>query len=664
MNWEVWDMNLKTSLFNKTIIKTDFKRYWWISALLMLLIAIFVLPNLIQETSYWNGNSIEYTKYYAVSDEGLLVWAAAFFTGVLLFSYLHRSNSVSAMHGIPVSRTAQFISHYFAGAVLIAIPAVITTVVMAIELKYYGLGIKYALQYAYTSGVYGFLMLSLSSFSAMIAGNIVAAYVFEFGFAILPFFFWGMLDYLFSVNLYGYVNNTYEFIEKIYITGVENMWSTDSLLLVAIAVVIFAVSFVLYKKRQLEYFDEIVVFKVLRYAFVIVVTCCFSMFSVYLFDQIYSITNIFTAIPLGIIALVATCMINKKAVSFKGTLKPAIIYVACVAICYCVFQFDLTGFEHRVPDADNVESISIENYGMYPYSKMNFDVTEDKINGIDYSDIASDALITSPEEIEKITNFHRSIVNLGKIENDPNPKNVYLEYNLKNGSKIIREYYISSDLSDEYYNTYVASEAYRKVNYPIINDNKKEVSTVTYTGMGISNLDISAVDKDALLQAVVTDIKNVPPKSIENRNYNNIRLINLTYNEIIEYNGKELVYPCRQQVNINDDFVNTLNIIDAEIQKSKYSDKIVKPEDVTSLSLDYSYNDEDGRYIAGDSTIEIGQNDAQEIFNSLYNIQPKNIYTDCYNIGFDFKSTKGEYFININYNYDSLPDVIKKYIKK
>ena len=37
-------MNLKTYLFDKATIKSDIKRFWWVPAIFMLLLALFVLP--------------------------------------------------------------------------------------------------------------------------------------------------------------------------------------------------------------------------------------------------------------------------------------------------------------------------------------------------------------------------------------------------------------------------------------------------------------------------------------------------------------------------------------------------------------------------------------------------------------------------------------------
>ena len=42
-------MNSKISLFSKALVKSDIKRYWWVSAIYMVLTALFILPNAVMK---------------------------------------------------------------------------------------------------------------------------------------------------------------------------------------------------------------------------------------------------------------------------------------------------------------------------------------------------------------------------------------------------------------------------------------------------------------------------------------------------------------------------------------------------------------------------------------------------------------------------------------
>ena len=98
-------MSLKTLLFNKSIIKSDLKRFWWISALGS--IAVFVccvLPLL-----YNSQDIYSVTEEFAYNDFLNIVTFSAFWvlvfsicTPILLFSYLYNAGSVSCIHGLPL----------------------------------------------------------------------------------------------------------------------------------------------------------------------------------------------------------------------------------------------------------------------------------------------------------------------------------------------------------------------------------------------------------------------------------------------------------------------------------------------------------------------------------------------------------------------------------
>ena len=59
-------MNSKISLFNKSVIKSDFKRFWWVSALNTLtVLVVFALPYLYDVIEY--GSKTEISDNYIFS---------------------------------------------------------------------------------------------------------------------------------------------------------------------------------------------------------------------------------------------------------------------------------------------------------------------------------------------------------------------------------------------------------------------------------------------------------------------------------------------------------------------------------------------------------------------------------------------------------------------
>ena len=104
-------MRSATSCFNKTIIRTDVKRFW---PLLFLYTGIWtVMLPVYQWVELDYGYRAHPGDYLYDVLTGSLVMALIFgcLFAVAVFSYLMNSRSVGLMHSLPVSRGTQFNSH-------------------------------------------------------------------------------------------------------------------------------------------------------------------------------------------------------------------------------------------------------------------------------------------------------------------------------------------------------------------------------------------------------------------------------------------------------------------------------------------------------------------------------------------------------------------------
>ena len=107
-------MRSATSCFNKTLIRTDVKRFW---PLLFLYPAVWVIMLPVyqwvdQGLRFGNPGFYPGDYLYDMMFAGLIM--AVIFGGLFsmaVFSYLMNSRSVGLMHSLPVSRGAQFVSH-------------------------------------------------------------------------------------------------------------------------------------------------------------------------------------------------------------------------------------------------------------------------------------------------------------------------------------------------------------------------------------------------------------------------------------------------------------------------------------------------------------------------------------------------------------------------
>ena len=138
-------MSLKQSCF-KSIVKSDLKRAWWISALAALFIFISHTSQLFEYgTGGYNiffgsarfDDALDYANY-ATSNYFIGMFAAVF-TVLFLFSYLNKVNSVSFFHSLPTTRTSLLFSHITSGVIIVIFPMLINTLISLFTI---GKGVK------------------------------------------------------------------------------------------------------------------------------------------------------------------------------------------------------------------------------------------------------------------------------------------------------------------------------------------------------------------------------------------------------------------------------------------------------------------------------------------------------------------------------------------
>ncbi len=666
-------MNLKTSLFDKSIIKSDFKRFWWVMAVFMLMLALFVLPDAVQNSAYPKSFA---DSFYLRTDTGVFSFIFAFGFGGMLFSYLHKGNSASCLHGLPIKRETRYISHILAGVVLLFIPIIISSIVIFIESVCLNSGeifaLKFALKYFYTCGVYILITLMVMIFAAMLSGNTIASYVFAGGFIVLPFAIETISKYVLDSNLYGFSASSYTAIsEKLYIYGFDKMCSSKSLVYIVMIVVLFFINMWLYKIRSIESYEEIIAFKALRPVFMYAVAIFFGLFGWAMLNSMFEFNNLFWGtMPLGIVALIAAFMLNRKSFGIKGLLKPIIIFVLGAGILQLCFIFDITGYERRIPDISQVESVEPYNdVGIHGGYITNY------AGGVDYADVGYKGILSDEKDIDNILKLHKAVVDNKKLNKSAlYGTRVTIKYNLNNGKTLERSYSIDSSLYGNYLKEYYENDVYKKVAYPILNDNEKKINYVQYYGLDTEEgIRLQFIDYDKLYEALKKDIMALDYNQIKytnNYGYDRGRTITVNYNEIIEYQGKKLTFENGLDIGLNNNFKNTNQLIDSYL--ANYRENMINPENIGHLDIYVNNlypNDNDAeseieRVVQ--NVIVTDKNDILELYD---------FYSNLYKTTPDFENGAVRMSVNVylgdnlfsgNSFYiaeDEIPDVLMKYLK-
>lgn len=669
-------MNLKTYLFNKSVIKSDLKRFWWIAVIHMLILAIFVLPRVIRIDM-----TVSRPEIYTVSDEGLIAFVMGFFIAGMVFSYIHKGNAVSMAHSMPLTRKNLYFSHIISGFILLVIPVVIGCIVIVLEgvgLKdvyepVMGEAIKYSIKYFYTNMIYLLLSFFIVTFMVMISGNTIAAYLFGGAAIVLPLFVYIMAGYIMNNNLYGFSGFDSNIMSYIYIGSVEEMWSLRSLLYVVLIILLFTGSLMVYKARNLENYDEIIAFNFIKPVFVFGVSLCFGLFGMYVINNTADTNTFFLgSIPLGVSAIAGANMINKKSFTIKGILKPVVLYVALIGVVKLTFVYDLTGYERYVPDAENVVSIE-------PYKNIS-DVRYSQyycgdVRSPSYADAVNLKIeVTSEEDIKKIEELHKFIVeNRNEVRKEDfqgfkNPVWVEFKYNIKGGRTVERKYTIDEELYSSYLKGYYENPNYKLAEYPILSDRNKTIRNIVYNGNGKTNGEISLrySDYGKITEALKKDIEGLDYNIISdmNKGYECGEYISVNYTETVNYGGRDYTYSYEEMIELNRYFKNTLNYINEELPK--YSDKLINEDSIKGVYMVFdSYYDYDEGGEVGKNVSVTDKEEVMKILNALKN----NAYIEgdgkgeFHTVDITF-TTDGyqTYSAYINKPYSEIPAEIIKYM--
>ena len=79
---------------------------------------------------------------------------------------------------------------------------------------------------------------------------------------------------------------------------------------------------------------------------------------------------------------------------FRGAWKGCVVFLCCLTAAMCAMEFDITGFEGRVPDAAEVQSAHLSGMESAPYDDLGY----------------ATLTLDTPEELEALTGLHQSIV--------------------------------------------------------------------------------------------------------------------------------------------------------------------------------------------------------------------------------------------------------------
>ena len=470
-------MRCGTSFYNGTLGKQLTARFWPLAALYTLVLAI-LLP-LRGLTVQVMSHAIE-AEYYAVSEAKavfyiLTPWGALLAGGIaamVVCSHLYSTRSANFTAALGPKRTALFFTHYLTGLLWLVVPFLLmgfstlaiylTKVPNSTDLVWqvFGSGIA-------VGTVALVLFYSFGVLCGMLTGHLLALPVFYLTFNFLVAGVWYLLTLLFQTFYYGYPGSLTQVpawvlwlspalrMSQGLMLFPEKLDVVTFVVYGVVGVVMALVAWLLYVKRPMERAGDVVAWAGLRPVFRYGVAICAGLALGSLTRLVLSLGELGLAVSVllwGVVGCFVAQMLLTKSVWVLRYWKGAMAVAVTFAALFVAMALDLTGYETRVPDGEQVASVEIGQLYSYPSDSAGY------LRG---------AKSTDPQTIQLAIQLHQLLVDQPVDAStfdsrfEDRLQRMDLTYTLTDGTRLSRFYFVpllERDIDREGSTTYLTNQ--------------------------------------------------------------------------------------------------------------------------------------------------------------------------------------------------------------
>lgn len=597
---------------------------WIVAVMVQLLVYVGVLTVYLSRIKYYNAEGMyrnleEFRAALIQAAQDALGFQDSLFFSVIIlgciigkqgFSYLNDRRKVDLYHSVPVSRKRRFYVIYVNGIIIYLTATlfslVVSTVVAAAQGAVTGrvlavIGIAFVWNLLFFLVVYHTMILAVmltgNSFVALCAFGVLAVYEFILYSCIATF------KYMFfereSRNFVSYVpklSALHDYSSKVYqIKWMETPREMAQAVLpylgkwFILAVILLIVAYVCYYKRKSEAAGKAIAFGKLKAIIKIMVVIEVSMIvGSIVRDAAYENDMLMLAGMMlgGIICCAVMEVIYEFDLKcmFRHWVSSGVAVLGVLAV-FCIFKFDLLGYDSYIPEVDQVKDVLIEpdvDYESYWDEEFQY------ISNAEF--LMEHMHLTAVEDIITLARKDQQ----ESYETMGDPRRVKVVYRLKSGRDVERAFWIDFDnpANEELLNHIIGSKEYREGRYQITQDETSydNVQTITYSNGSVASI-LPLEDAQKLRNAYLKDLEQMDFSMLRNH----FACGTLTFNF---HNYMSAEYP------IYDSYTNVLSYLK---EQNVYYPVQLNAEDVASITVTNYHNEV---YEDGEITIDAPYNQA------------------------------------------------------
>ncbi|MCC5909243.1 MAG: ABC transporter permease [Clostridiaceae bacterium] len=598
-------MTFKTSLFNKGLILSAIKRFWWVGALYTLLL-FFILPlrhMMLKNnvTNEWSRNQISNSLNLNSHQNGfqfLLIIIVPVVLATLIFRYIQKSNTASMIHSLPYTRKTLYASHNAAGLLLFVLPIIFITIILMLLQITTNLSDYYSFSHIVAWGghtlLFHLLFFSIAVFVGMFTGNSIAQMVFTYILHFLPAGLYVLTTHNLSQLLHGYNTSSFynSLLDHLPIFtllnargGVDYSTTLNILGYIIASIIFFVTAYYVYKIRKIEVAGDVIAFRKIRPVFKYGVTICSMLLGGAYFTGIgggsFS-TIVFGYIFSSFLGYWIAEMLMEKSFKVWGAYKGYIAYTLIILMVLIGIRMDVTGYVGRVPESHEVESVylgPLHEWEWVRRGEMPHEYNRMHRSGYFFE---------TQENIENMIVLHKDLIQ-GSTPMDGIYRYQHIIYTLKNGKHLIRQYLINDEAYAASLTPIYESLEYKQERFPVIHQSNEDIKWIEINDYRSPKKSVVLSDSDEL-QEFITLLQ----EDIHNATFETLATDSSYMVTIMDAEEKRIDYGIRE----------SYTSVFQWIRESDYYEEItLLPEDVGYVILDNMKGSHDYR------TVEIRDKD-------------------------------------------------------
>lgn len=604
-------MKLKASYSDQTpmgislpLLMENLRRFWAIPVLAFLAyffsVAFPILMSygqLNQLSDYIRSSLANQQPFYMAVHLMIPVIAA-----VSVFRYLQGSSSVAVFHAMPFSRARLLHTNAISGLILILLPILANGLILLLIAKPALINYQSTilaeridvftrvavLGWIWQSIVIVLFVYAISLFAGLVTGNPLMHFLSAIGFNFLVPGLYAVFTYYFTTYLFGFTSGEAwskqltSFSPYLKIFEGPLSWQITLVYLLVVAV-LYGITLFLYHRRRLERAGDPYVFQAMNLFMTYLIGFLgMSFLGVYftVFGKAWYYQYAGYLAGILLFFVIGQMIIQKTPRVFHlYTLKHLGIYTLLAVVFLAGLEWDLTGFETRIPATEKIQRAKMTAYFNYSME------TNQEFKG--YED---------PENIQAIRSFHQQVLeekslleaNAKRMDYSEKTVSVPLSYQMENGgisdriyvvpfamirdSQVLKQVYESREYKDHHLIQQFAQKDFRYFRL------------YSATGLPFSVELTSQQQKDSFLEAMKKDLVQQSYDSMTSLRF--------------PYATADLWYSTRDQagrlqenvinIPIRSDFQNTL----AWIRNAGYEEDLtLKPEELRYITVTKTSND-------------------------------------------------------------------------